>query len=147
MKIDELFWFPEEQLDEIVRALYEIHGSPLDLAEAMAAYAAGHGYADCNGDFQKRLAEGQQITLRLLNAGTVVAFDLDPPNFVLRDPRKGTATQAIVFLRGLSMRGTRPVNKNALPGFLVKLSIGPGWVQKHFKRDGKRDWLSDLGIW
>ena len=35
----------------------------------------------------------------------------------------------------------------ALPGFLVKLSIDSGWVQKNFKRNGKRDWLADLGIW
>jgi hypothetical protein len=145
MKIDGLFWFPVEQLDEIVRALYEIHGSPLDLAEALADYAAARGYSLCNGgDYRKKLPEGQQIRIDL-PFGEKIVFHLEPPNFVFQDTRKGTVTLADIVLRGIS--SSRPVDKKALPGFLVKLSIDSGWVQKNFKRNGKRDWLADLGIW
>lgn len=126
-----------------MRALYEIHGSPLDLAEAPADHAA-RVFPLQRWRLPKKLPEGQQIRIDL-PFGEKIVFHLEPPNFVFQDTRKGAVTLVDIFLRGISVEPPGGQESAArLPG---KLSIGSGWVQKNFKRNGKRDWLADLGIW
>lgn len=140
MKIEELFWLPEEEIDEIVRALYETDCSPLGLQQALFEYGSKNGYSvlESRSKIEKKLPEGQQIEGCIISAGTKILFSIHPPTVVLRDKRNGTVDSVNIFLRGRS---------GAIEGVIIQLNFNSKRsVQKNFKRNGKRDWLKDFGI-